>query len=268
MKITPTKTLPAAALAGLLVLAPAASGRAQSAPPHPGHTPAATGGAERSAPLRDSVKAAVEEALQDELRGEAMYGRVLKDHGDLRPFSNVVRAERRHAAFLEDLLKARGQAVPAPQAGAEVPGYASVREACAAAVAFETANVALYDRLLAAGAFPDDVKRAFDHNRMASLDHHKPAFERCAGVGTTQGAGRCARHGAGQGVGHGAGHGVGHCTGHGAGQGAACGDGCGQGCGRRGRGQGHGGRGQGHGGHGQGHGGHGQGHGGPGCGQP
>ena len=54
------------------------------------------------------MKAAVEEALQDELRGEAMYGRVLKDHGDVRPFSNVVRAERRHAAFLEDLLKARG----------------------------------------------------------------------------------------------------------------------------------------------------------------
>ena len=227
MKITPTKTLPAAALAGLLVLAPAASGRAQSAAPHPGHAPAATGGAEKSAPLSGSVKAAVEEALQDELRGEAMYGRVLKDHGDVRPFSNVVRAERRHAAFLEDLLKARGLAVPAPQAGAEVPGYASVKEACAAAVAFETTNVALYDRLLAAGPLPDDVKRAFDHNRMASLDHHKPAFERCAGVATTQGAGRCARHGAG----------------HGAGRGAGCGDGCGQGCGHCGHGQGHGGHG-------------------------
>lgn len=223
MKITPTKTLPAAALAGLLVLAPAASGRAQSAGPHPGHAPAATGGAERSAPLSSSVKAAVEEALQDELRGEAMYGRVLKDHGDVRPFSNVVRAERRHAAFLEELLKARGLDVSARTTGVEVSGYASVKEACIAAVAFETANVALYDRLLAAGPLPDDVQRAFDHNRMASLDHHKPAFERCAGVATTQGAGRCARHGAGHG--------------------AACGDGCSQGCGHGGHGQGHGGHG-------------------------
>ena len=122
MKITPTKTLPAAALAGLLVLAPAASGRAQSTGPHPGHAPAATGGAERSAPLSGSVKAAVEEALLDELRGEAMYGRVLKDHGDVRPFSNVVRAERRHAAFLEDLLKARGLDVPVRTTEIEVPG--------------------------------------------------------------------------------------------------------------------------------------------------
>ena len=232
MKITLTKTLPAA-LAGLLVLAPAAIARAQSAAPHPGHAPAATGGAERSAPLSSSLRAGVEEALQDELRGEAMYGRVLKDHGDVRPFSNVVRAERRHAAFLEELLKARGLDVPARTTGVEVPGYASVKEACIAAVAFETTNVALYDRLLAAGPLPDDVKRAFDHNRMASLDHHKPAFERCAGVTTTQGPGRCARQGAG------------HGAGHGAGRGAGCG--CGQRCG---------------------HGSHGQGLGGHGCGQP
>jgi len=168
----------------------------------------------------------VEEALRDERRGEAMYARVLKDHGDVRPFSNVVRAERRHAAFLEDALKARGLAVPAPPAG-EVPAYSSVKEACAAAVAFEVQNVALYDRLLAAGPVPDDVKRAFDHNRMASLDHHKPAFETCAGVAAASGAGP----GAGRGHGHGArraagaggcGHGHGCCGGDGCGHGHGC----------------------------------------------
>ena len=216
MKITLTKTLPAATVAGLLLLAPAARGRAQSAGPHSGHAVAAA-----PATLSDSVRAAVEEALHDELRGEAMYSRVLKDHGDVRPFSNVARAERRHAAFLEDLLKARGFVVPAPPAGAEAPAYASVKEACGAAVEFETKNVALYDRLLAVGPLPDDVKRAFDHNRVASLDHHKPAFERCAGIATAQGAG--------------------HGAGHGARRGAGCTDGCGQGCGHCGHGQGHGG---------------------------
>ena len=220
MKITLAKTLPAVAVAGLLLLAPAARGRAQSADPHSGHAVAAA-----PATLSDSVRAAVEEALRDELRGEAMYSRVLKDHGDVRPFSNVARAERRHAAFLVDLLKARGLVVPAPPAGAEAPAYASVKEACGAAVEFETKNVALYDRLLAVGPLPDDVKRAFDHNRVASLDHHKPAFERCAGIATAQGTGRGAGHGAG----------------HGARRGAGCTDGCGQGCGHCGPGQGHGG---------------------------
>jgi hypothetical protein len=225
-----TKVLPVPALVGTLVLA-AAGSRAQAPPARAGHAPATASAAAKPAPLGDAVKAAVEEALRDELRGEAMYARVLKDHGDVRPFSNVTRAERRHAAFLEDVLKARGLAVPAPQAG-DVPAYATVREACAAAVAFEAQNVALYDRLLAAGPLPDDVKRAFDHNRMASLDHHKPAFERCSGVAAGQGMARGA--GRGQGCGHGTGVarddesracGRGQGRGHDGGAGQGCGHG-------------------------------------------
>ncbi len=226
-----TKILPVPAIAAALVLA-AAGGRAQTPPAHSGHAPAPASAVEKPAPLGDAVKAAVEEAFRDELRGEAIYARVLKDHGDVRPFSNVIRAERRHAAFLEDVLKARGLAVPAPPAG-DVPAFATVREACAAAVAFETQNVALYDRLLAAsgtagaGPLPEDVKQAFEHNRMASLDHHKPAFERCSGVAAGQGMARGAGrgHGAraardesracGRGQGSGAGHGCGHGCGHG-----------------------------------------------------
>lgn len=233
----PTKILPVSAIAAALVLA-ATGARAQT---------------EKPAPLSDGVRAAIEEALLDELRGEAIYARVLKDHGDVRPFSNVVRAERRHAEFLEHLLKVRGLAVPAPPAGAEVPGSASVKEACAAAVVFETTNVALYDRLLAAGPLPDDVKRAFDHNRVASLDHHKPAFERCSGVATARVAGRGAGHGTRPGAARGAG---------GGGGGQGCGP-CGHGCGHCGPGSGHG---CGH-GCGQGQGGHGCGHRGPGHGE-
>jgi hypothetical protein len=202
---THTKAFPMALIAAALVLASASH-------------------AQSTAALSNGVKAGVEEALKDEYRGEAMYSRVLKDHGDVRPFSNVVRAERRHAACLESLLKARGLAVPDHgEATGEAPGFATVKEACAAAVKFETKNVALYDRLMAAGPLPDDVKEAFDHNRMASLDHHKPAFERCAGLAAAQGA----RRGAGRGHGGGrCGHGCEHCgqsEGHG-----HCHHGCGQ----------------------------------------
>ena len=88
--------------------------------------------------------------------------------------------------------------------------------------------------LLAAGPLPDDVKRVFDHNRVASLDHHKPAFERCAGVATALGTGR----GAGRGA-HGCGHGCRHGCGHvGQVQGShACGH-CGEGQGLAGHGRG------------------------------
>ena len=69
-------------------------------------------------------------------------------------------------------------------------------------------KVAFCDRLIAAGPLPEDVKQAFDHNRMASVDHHKPAFERCGGGASAQGQGRGAGHG------HGCGRGCG-CQGHG-----------------------------------------------------
>jgi hypothetical protein len=203
---TCTKTLPTAlvAVALALALAPAAVSRAQSTI--------------KPEPLSDHSKAAIEEALQDELRGERFYARVLKDHGDVRPFSNVVRAERRHVAFLADLLEARGLAVP--EFTGEAPAHASVKQACAAAVAFESKNVALYDRLIAAGPLPDDVKRAFEHNRMASLDHHQPAFERCAGLATAHGTGRFADRGHGCGS---CGDGCEHADAHGH-------HGCGHGC--------------------------------------
>ena len=207
-------------LAGALVLAATTAAQAQPRGPHAGHGPAPV--AATATPLSDAARAAIEEALQDERRGEAVYARVLKDHGEVRPFSNIVRAERRHAEFLESLLTARGLPVAAPPAGVEAPGYAGVKEACAAAVELETTNVALYDRLIAAGPLPDDVKQVFEHNRMASADHHKPAFERCAGVASAQGPGR------------GAGHGHGCRAGHG------CGQGCGRGCGCQGQGQGQG----------------------------
>lgn len=224
-------------------------------------------------PLTEAVRAAVLEALADERLGEAVYARVLKDHGDVRPFSNVIRAERRHAEFLEALLTARGLSVPAAAVPAEVPAYAGVKEACVAAVEFETKNVALYDRLLAGGAtaggapvagrLPEDVKRAFEHNRMASLDHHKPAFERCAGVAAARGPGRGAGRGHGGNAtnrqGRGSPGGDGDCRnghGRGCGHGAHAASGEAPGCGHGGCGHGGSGRPGGGCGGGRGHAGH------------
>ena len=170
-------------------------------------------------PLSETVRAAIAEALQDEYQGEAIYDRVLKDHGEIRPFSRVVYAERRHSRFLEDLLTSRDLAVPENRwTRGESPSYASVNDACVAAVEFEVRNVALYDRLLAVGPLPDDVRRAFEHNRTASLEHHKPAFERCSGWSGTPGRGAASSSRGGRDCGHrGCGHGCSHhgCGHHG-----------------------------------------------------
>lgn len=227
----PTRTL----LTGAVVLWASAGLIAEEAappPPRPGCAGLAAAGTER-VPLGAGQQEAIAEALQDEYQGEAVYGRVLKDLGDIRPFSNVVHAEQRHAAYLEDLLTSRDLAVPANRwAEAEVPTYASRPEACAAAVEFEVKNVALYDRLLATDTLPEDVRMVFEHNRMASLDHHKAAFERCAAGG--RGGGTAV---AGRGCGRGRGYGQGgqgyRQGGRGSGQvGRGCGRGRGGGPGR------------------------------------
>jgi hypothetical protein len=194
------RTVWSAPVAAALALGVATGARAQA---HAGHAPPPPAAA-KPAPLDDRVRAGIEEALQDEWHGQAIYARVLKDHGEVRPFSNIVRAERRHAEYLEGLLKARDLDLPENRwAKADVPGSASVKEACAAAAEFETRNVAIYDRLIGAGSLPDDVRSVFDHNRMASLEHHKPAFERCSGVGSAR-AGRDGGRGwRGYGNGHG-----------------------------------------------------------------
>jgi hypothetical protein len=60
----------------------------------------------------------------------------------------------------------------------DAPAYSTLREACAAALEEERANVALYDRFLSL-RLPEDVRLAFEYNRRASLENHIPAFERC-----------------------------------------------------------------------------------------
>ncbi len=153
-------------------------------------TLAAAAGAATLPPLDERQRAAVTEALQDEREGEALYADVIKAHGSVRPFSNVIEAERRHAAFLAETLDKRGVSVPAAKAGAKPPSFTSIAQACETALAFEKRNVALYDRILAAGPFPADVKQALEHNRMASQEHHIPAFERCTGVAEGAGCGQ------------------------------------------------------------------------------
>ena len=223
----PTRTL----LTGAFVFLASSGLIAEEAPPpRPGCAGLAAAGTER-APLGAGQQEAIAEALQDEYQGEAVYGRILKDLGDIRPFSNVVHAEQRHAAYLEDLLTSRDLAVPANRwVGAEVPTYASRPEACAAAVEFEVKNVALYDRLLATDTLPEDVRMVFEHNRMASLDHHKAAFERCAAGGRGGGTAVAGRgYGRGRGYGQGGqgyrqgGRGCGRGRGGGPGRGRCCG---------------------------------------------
>jgi len=124
-------------------------------------------------------------ALDDEHHAEATYAAIIARHGDVRPFSNIIKAERRHAAAIAKVLKAYNVAVPG---NGYLSGHLALEdtpdqlgEACAQGVAAEIENVRLYDERLipTVAAFPD-IAALFTELRDSSRDRHLPAFRRCA----------------------------------------------------------------------------------------
>ena len=158
---------------GLVALALAASACAKCGNAADGAAPSTAAG---------PVKEALHSAILDEFKAEATYRSVIQDFGDVRPFSNIIHAERRHAQRLAMLFEERGWSVPSnpwTDSREPVPRFDSVTRACVASVVAEQDNIELYDRLLEQD-LPRDVERVFRALQDASRSRHLPAFQRCS----------------------------------------------------------------------------------------
>ncbi len=140
--------------------------------------------------LGSQTEEALLRALDDERHAQAVYQAVMDRHGEIRPFSNVIHAERRHESFLLDLFKEYEITIPRdpwPARALEAPE--TRRESCVQAVEAEKANVEMYDELLELVAEPD-IREIFTRLRDASEQRHLPAFERCSESNPGRGHGR------------------------------------------------------------------------------
>ncbi len=118
-------------------------------------------------------------ALADEREAEDAYAAVLAAYGNIRPFCNIIEAERRHQQELIVLFDRYGLAVPKrQQSTATAPD--SIFEACRRAVDAEVRNVAMFDALIE-GVEEEDIRETFLRLQEASRDRHLPAFRRCMG---------------------------------------------------------------------------------------
>jgi len=140
-------------------------------------------------PLTVSEITALHEALDDEYRAWSTYDQVIRDFGEAPPFSNIREAEARHIEALRMLYERYGLVVPENPWPGKVTRYANLQEACAAGVAAEIENGALYERLLASTQRPD-ILTVFRNLQEASQQRHLPAFQRCAERGAGGGGGR------------------------------------------------------------------------------
>ena len=134
-------------------------------------------------PLIASEIDALHAALDDEYRAWATYDQVIADFGEVPPFSNIREAEARHIEALRGLFDRYGLSLPANPWRGKVMRYASRQEACAAGVAAEIENAALYERLLASTQRPD-ILTVFRNLQEASQQRHLPAFQRCVERGS------------------------------------------------------------------------------------
>jgi hypothetical protein len=117
-------------------------------------------------------------ALDDERRAIAFYEAVIERFGDRTPFSNIVHAERRHAAALLEQY-ARLEIDPPPDRWQthkfSVPP--TFQEACDMAEISEIKNAAMYDDLIAS-VQDESIRQVFRQRRNASQERHLQAFRR------------------------------------------------------------------------------------------
>ncbi|MCB0032756.1 MAG: hypothetical protein KDE51_01955 [Anaerolineales bacterium] len=117
-------------------------------------------------------------ALNDEYHAWAVYGQVITDFGQIRPFTNIQRAEQNHINALVRLFNLYELPIPAnPWIGA-VPSFETVGAACQTGYEAEVINAELYAVLFASTERPD-IEQVYSALQQASNEGHLPAFERC-----------------------------------------------------------------------------------------
>lgn len=139
--------------------------------------------------LNEKTQQAMLDALNDEYKAEALYQKVIKKFGDVRPFANIVKAEQTHISELLPLFEKYGVDVPENEWAEKVPEYASLEEACKAGVEAEIENAKMYDEFFTF-VQEEDIIEVFTRLRDASQEKHLPAFERCAERGESRGQGQ------------------------------------------------------------------------------
>jgi len=143
--------------------------------------------------LPDTAQKALQAALDDEYRAYATYQVIIEKFGDVRPFTNIIRAEDRHASFLKPLFTKYGLNVPENPylSGDSRPkAPATLKEACELGVQAEIDNAALYDgKVLPAVKDYPDITDVAILLRDASRNNHLSAFQRCVDRGGRMGRG-------------------------------------------------------------------------------
>ena len=109
-------------------------------------------------------------AIQDEYLAKAEYEFTMGEYGTIRPFSNIVRAEQQHVAYLVEIFKAHSLQIPVDTAKEHVALPADMKSAIEIGVQAEIDNIAMYESFLSRN-LPADVRDTFEKLLNGSENH-------------------------------------------------------------------------------------------------
>ena len=144
--------------------------------------------------MTQTLEQALIEALDDEYKASATYAHIISIFGEIRPFTNIMEAEKRHIKALLPLFEKYGFDIPENSWLSNIAAPDSILHACQAGVEAEIENAEMYNRLLANTLAYEDVQQVFKNLQRASQKNHLPAFQRCVERKGIGGGGRGAAH--------------------------------------------------------------------------
>lgn len=109
-------------------------------------------------------------AMQDEYLAKKEYEIIMDKYGKIKPFSNIIEAEKKHVSQLTVLFNIYNIAIPEDNSKAYVVLPQTLNEAYKTGVTAEIDNIAMYDRFLKED-LPQDIKDTFTSLRDASKNH-------------------------------------------------------------------------------------------------
>ena len=114
-------------------------------------------------------------AIQDEYLARAEYELIISHYGEVRPFSNIIKAEEQHIAWLVDIFARYKLDLPEDTAAEHVVLPADMKSAFQTGVQAEIENIAMYDAFLKE-KLPTDAAALFAELKAAS-ENHLRAFQ-------------------------------------------------------------------------------------------
>lgn len=114
-------------------------------------------------------------AIQDEYLAHAEYEAIISKFGNVKPFTNIIKAEETHIKWLEDAFKAYKLPIPKDEAKKYIKVPETLIKAYEAGVQAEIENIAMYERflgipLIKSNAY-SDLRTLFTNLKNASQNH-------------------------------------------------------------------------------------------------